>query len=1481
MPIFGGYETVAELHRGALGAVWSARRIGSTDEPVFAVRTCTPDVALLGEARAAAAVQAFLERARAQQRAGRAAPLAESRWAQVYEIGEPAPGAGAAASGGSTGPDSVVFMVTDLATRGTIERFVAARAQLDARTLAGLVEGIVAGLKQIGTSKGGARPHGRLSASNVLLLSGTPGQPLSPKAASRPPRVALADPAPEAELDADRSFDDDLQAIGRIIHLLVLHEPFRGQLPLEPGPAWDRLGKAGAAWRELTEQLLDPAGGQSRPHLDELAERIGGLRRMRRARTPLVVGIAALALVGGGVGIYFVAEKIRQRAAIPLPETLWNEAAAAQWRELCIAYRTWYGPLLTRLDQRPPASVEGHRTRRAWYAATDAELGRLLEPHALSRVKGSDPWSLAGVESGADLTTLGSIPTQRARSDASVERTRAMLETIGALGAALTEQWPAAAKVRELADSWRQRGWTRPASFAAQLVNACSPVAPTASGTPSEAQPGDVAAAIDDLIRTRPTLERIESKWKGLNEASGELAAFNDPVVKGFPAALQEMFAAEKPAEGAAEAPGTRQDLAAIEKTLDAAADLASRMRTFIREDWEKTDLDSFRSSDRYARLVAGPRTRTAMEDWLFEARGHARLDPALDPRNAAGGWDESALLAGIDRAAATLAAPPINEPIDPTEATRIANVRTAAASVAPARLEWNRRNRDRIETEAAKIRRDVAALQSLLDSRVAARREALATTAEQVREALRARTVISAESDSINAAWLRGRDALLARFAALEFNELREAVKALEAELAFAMQAFGPGDPGDDLGGRISRPAGARPSPWSVRVGALAAAQREAALAQALAGAGTPGEPGFRPAIERAGAAFDAVLDAWATSVSRLETVQRRLDLGDPLIDDGGGASGRLREAIAICDELTRAAPGAAESLSELRQRLDALAQINTEGDSAALVARIRDARPDRPEAAIAAWERLGSAELAWPRNVQDLAAGAAVRDSLARVAQSLPDPARAAELAETLASQLAARWITFALAAPDMAAFEALAQSAPDFGVRSESLPGAVRFNFALRTARAALARAGSDDAATREAAAQFIAEVRRIDNLAPEAAARATQLAQLVDGAEPETPAIDPLTLGPGAAGWKGDADESGTLIFTNGNARLEFKRLEINRSGETVPVYIAVSEFSVGQFAQVVAATRRADEVRQAMAPFDPATATWLGPRSWTWNAAGAVVPNSQWLRLDANVTAQRPAYAPGLLRPGDARRVREESGGEPTADHPVQQVSPAAAALVARLAGCRLPTADEWRAARGLLPADVPLSSWNLRDATFAAQRAHVAAMQAQVVNKASFAWPDAGALLPEAPRVPEADRATSHSFDDGILWFAPVNADARHEMRHLLGNVAEFVFDQPDLLDACAPTAAAVNAALARAPDALGAIGGSAISPPEVPPDSRAPVDLLFSTEGFSDVGFRLAFTARGTRPPRESLASKALRVLPPDAFLFPAREGR
>jgi len=896
MPIYGGYETVSELHRGALGAVWSSRRAGSTDEPAFAVRTCRPDAALLGEARAAGALEEFALRARAQQRAAQAAPLVLSRWAQVYEIGSiPA----------SETEPAGAFMVTDLATRGTVERLASSQAQIDSRTLGIIVEGVIAGLSQMAAQigGGGGRSHGKLEPCNVLLLGGTPGEPLAASRAGgqagqpgtirtgggRITRIALADPAPGAPTDKAEGAAADLHALGKIIHLLVLHQPFRGQLPLDPGPEWDRLGKAGLAWREFTQRLLDRSA--SPPAFDGLATEVAAMRRIRRSRTPLLVGIAALALLAGGISVYFIAERARARQAAPLPETLWNPQAAARWSALTDAYRTWYGSLLTRLEQRPPTASTQHRTRRAWYKSIDPELAALLADHALVPGKGTDPWTLAGVDSGADLTTLSANPTPRARADTSVERTRASLQSIERLRTELPVKWPALARFRELAGEWEARGWERQAKFVLRIADSAAP----APG--SDATAADLTAGFDELLRTRVVIERVETRWDALQKTAADIGAFDDSILRAAPGAMSAMVV--PPTDPAvAEAPATREDVTTLERNLDVAAELATRLSMFLQAEWSGIDADSFRSSERYAQLAAAPPTGETLEGWLFEVRGHARLDPALDPR---AGWDERALLAPVEAAVADLARAPLSLPVDPETAARIEALRTVAADVAPAKLPWNRRNRDRVEADAVRVRRDAATLQAELEGRIATRRQELATTAEQVREQLRARATIAPDSSSLNEAWVAGRDRLLAIHTGIDFEALKSAAREFEGELTWAGRAFGSGAPGDDIDGRVRRAAGVKAAPWAARVGQLAGELRESSLGAALRQAGKPEEQTFRAALEPSVRAHRASLDELASLVTALEAVQTRLDAADPLSDDpgsaasgGGGGGGR-----------------------------------------------------------------------------------------------------------------------------------------------------------------------------------------------------------------------------------------------------------------------------------------------------------------------------------------------------------------------------------------------------------------------------------------------------------------------------------------------------------------------------------------------------------------------------------------------------------
>jgi hypothetical protein len=166
-------------------------------------------------------------------------------------------------------------------------------------------------------------------------------------------------------------------------------------------------------------------------------------------------------------------------------------------------------------------------------------------------------------------------------------------------------------------------------------------------------------------------------------------------------------------------------------------------------------------------------------------------------------------------------------------------------------------------------------------------------------------------------------------------------------------------------------------------------------------------------------------------------------------------------------------------------------------------------------------------------------------------------------------------------------------------------------------------------------------------------------------------------------------------------------------------------------------------------------------------------------------------------------------------------------------------------------------------------------------MQDQVPLKTSFQWPDID-IAPLDPKAPKGAKAKSLESDDGVLFFAKVDAD-KCELHHLVGNVAEYVFDDPAAIELVSgqgrlPVAKVINSNAS----ALRIIGGSALSAPSAPVDDpravldeRGKPDLLAAQDGFTDVGFRLAFGASGTAIKVEPLAVKIRKALSDEAFML------
>lgn len=131
------------------------------------------------------------------------------------------------------------------------------------------------------------------------------------------------------------------------------------------------------------------------------------------------------------------------------------------------------------------------------------------------------------------------------------------------------------------------------------------------------------------------------------------------------------------------------------------------------------------------------------------------------------------------------------------------------------------------------------------------------------------------------------------------------------------------------------------------------------------------------------------------------------------------------------------------------------------------------------------------------------------------------------------------------------------------------------------------------------------------------------------------------------------------------------------------------------------------------------------------------------------------------------------------------------------------------------------------------------------------------------------------------NFDDQVLWFDPVNPNKikpGRVLHHLVGNVAEYLFEQPDQLEDLEVVHLTESNVLAEMrsvtnmPQGVAVIGGSAQSSPDVPVDQPMLINPNNTqAQAFSDIGLRLVFSS-----PRQSPAAQLKVYLDTQSYLTP-----
>lgn len=1425
MAEYGGFEPETLLHRGALAEVWAGRVPGGGGgaEGKVAIKIYRPPVGIIGREAADAGVKAFGESVEIQRRAAASPQPGARHWLGVRAAGR--------IESGSEGEDGVVdaperaYVVTELAERGSVGRLICGAATIDGAVLANVTGSVLGALRAVEADQ--RRGHGDLRASNILMVD---------DAAPSVCRVVLCDPAAGSEA-AGPDRGGDLRRLGEIVFGLVVRREYGGAWPVALSPSWQHLGPRGEEWLGLTNALLDPRGaggaGAYSAKLQELAgtvERLSAASMAAPARRKRVLVAGGLALAGV-VAVGVILGRGGSGGAGAEQEVRWVQepAAAERWRRLCDDYYNWLWTLRD-LGQRPAVSGKGlpSETRRELYAAVSPELLEALKPFVEA---GSHPGSIAGLGAAEpDFRALGIAPSAAARSDGGVGKTERLSAQVEELREFLTQRWSVMRGLDGAAADWSARGWAGPAAAAEAIAQRVREAV---------AQGSQVSAAVDRAAVEGNRVAGLAARVRAIAAAAEGMKAAGDPVLERMEGAVNRAVAEGLAAE--AKAASDEVALAALESELTRVEGTVARVERFVAGEWKNIDAGELRRSAEYAALAADERPGLArMEEWMALAARYPALPPEENPAPAvAAAWE---VLRGVVREYDEAIGG--KQPLEP-------GVRAAVEKIGErvdrlGRLGWVARNRGEIERQSAELGREITGVKAGIESRLSEYRREAARSREEVVQQARAERSIVPGSEAIDAEWRRRRDEALARLGGAEKDEivaamtgLRAGLRELDAQTPRALDEGGGGGAG-------------------ARLAAVTRQRREQLVGRAAAEMSAE-EMSSAAAIAGKVAAPAREYGAWVEQVRGLREKVDRVDrhlrggygLEEPIADGDGRTAAAVWAECAASALMSEGEIGAA--VETMKSRIERLAAMAGERDGRALITAVEGAGPEDVDVALAAWSRMRSEEVGWPRNMQEVEAGRGVRAAVELRIRSGAVEGRREELLRRVAGEFAAAWSRYAAAAmsaatdaagKQRAAREVVAALEP-MGVKDDEIAsGRMRYNAAV--ARLETGLKNDDDAATAGAVARFVEAAR---GLPPEVRG-SERVSALVTAIEPlardragQAAAVDPLKLGPGGKAIAGRSEDSGRLlVFEVDGVPVRFVRVEFQRAGGGEDVsYVGECEVSIALFEKLLSRGGIARERFLERVGIDPSDDGWTGPRAWEWRAGRTLRPSQYWVTSRPQYLSTAPAHAEGIAatEPGARERgVAAAAGGNPRASLPMHRISAEMARAAAGAIGCRVPTVEEWRAARGQVGTAAE-SSWNLRDRTFAKQYAHVD----EVMKRGGMGFADPYPKPDAFSYAPSAGGVAAREFDDGVMWFR--DADAGEQVfRNLIGNVAEYV--------------AAGN-------ERVLIIGGSALSDSAVAVDQAVEAQTAYTP---ADVGLRLAFSATGSRLTQPPLARQVAERL-------------
>jgi len=1438
MAVFGGYETVRELYRSGLASAATARKVGADGGERFVVKHYQPFSLMADDRRREQEIETFLDAARAQRQV---ASSGARHWVAIHDVGTTADGG---------------YFVADYHPR-SVQHLVRGRVKLSGGGLHRILRAVVQGLIELKDAC--HRPHGNLKPSNILLSGGRD------VAKARP---MLTDPAGSDQLDAKTGDVPDLHAIGELIYQLVLHRTGRamGGWPAPDSEEWRRLGKNGPQWRQLCNRLLNPNLAPGLLTFEDLAEDLDKLRERAAARSPKVLAtgaIAALVVVGALVGLTVLSLGNGDDG----PKGNFDPKV---WRELCTEFGVWVEPLL--------GDYQNGRLR-AWQA--DEHLRRDVLPllqTIIDNIKVHNPRAIAGYY-GGKLDYLAEHPTDSARSEDGDRQARAALATFRRLRGALSRPapgragWPACGRLVDAAPQLRKREWDAPAEYIEGLV---------------AFRRETITERVKAVLAASALLAQVEQRWGRVRRLQQVLVAWGQDDIR--PLARFGEYVEDEVKSASAEG-GAESLTRLLAKLNDLTADdgLPVQLAAFIEEPKptaKPLDWPLVRKRTPFAVPAGGRMTDAAIRSGLTSLeKGDYRLKP--DPRDAQWRAATQELFDGrgaavrelVTEATGILAERDYQDVMKDAQRKELEQVRDASAGGYRQRLTQlkgsyarivqagtynsdTRQEIDRLLSEVASgltvLMDDIGADRQRVRG-IRTRLEELAVgTLQKVKERLAKRGQVSPTGLAIvDEKWRAQRDALVKTESVA--GDLQRKANRVEAFLVGLEGRF---EHGPVVGSEHLRP-------WNTALVTTEADSRrqhaiESCLSfvtwqKVLAGQGDP--------------AFDTVLNdqvaklgQWRAGLAKVvpafNRIQNALQGGYLLTETPPSWNAPLGQHVAEQQKQ----PGfayAQKALAPILARLRALGQVAAATDARQLLQVFDDRhKQGHAEVARAAWRRLGQVATNWltpasDPNQQVLKKEIDLSRDLAALYGLLGDPARKGALQQELAARAPRRWEIYFASRSDAAEIDQAIARMQDFGLdraRPEALSPLARFRLHMHAFRGAMSarpgRLADDDVKTSAAGLQ--AAIRKL----PAAFAGRPDVAKLLQQLDEVRTAgdgggADLSKVGPVLAGWRVAGQDANTVTYSGPKAdqKLTFARVALP-SGEGV--FLGTTEVSVGLFLSVVAGSQKAGEVAELLRKYDPSVPDPReGPRVWV-RADGEVSRSDSWL-------VDTPAL-------GGVHYPQGKAPPDPEPRHPMQHVSLSAAIYFARLLACRLPTSGEWAAAYRADQKARSTTPYNLRDRTWQAQKQFATQKEVQGNAGPEF-YPDAGIFWPGGMAYEsrkEGKEATIVNQDDGVLWFAAVGSDPQRVFQHLVGNVAELVYEDANgLMGLKLPTADGVKQFVAAGRAKARVIGGSALSPPEVARDKAHPLGPRAAKQGTSDVGFRLAFRAG-----RERLQNRVRRLL-------------